>query len=102
MNLCSESVKTNVQIKTICEQRPIFHSPMGGLYRQVGLCNILLVRRSFWYSFVLCCLILTHLGSIIPFLWMKADFCRDHEDLRSLAQYIVFSMLVYIQYIFIL
>ena len=37
MNLCSESLELTLQLKTAFEQRPVLHSPMGGLYGQVGL-----------------------------------------------------------------
>ena len=37
INLCSESLKLTLWIQTTYEQRPVFHSPMDGLYRQDGL-----------------------------------------------------------------
>ena len=38
-------MKLNLRLKTTCEQRPIVHSPMGGLYRHVGLYFTPLTRQ---------------------------------------------------------
>ena len=42
MTLCSESLKQTLQVKTTCEQRPIYHSPTCGHYRQVELYILIL------------------------------------------------------------